>query len=260
MKYAIMSDAHSNPVALATALKDAKRRKCGKFVFLGDVTGYGYDVKKTLDLVRRNFDVVLMGNHDSVCAGLEKDRYVRLNPHYDVDRAQGQTLPEADIAWLRSLKYVFENEDFIAAHGDFVDPASWGYVFDAREAYNSFSASPHALMFCGHTHHACVWKHDGGDVSSWCEERFLVPAEKPESITLKLKKGVRYIVNVGSSGYPRNDLCCSYAVYDSAKRTVTVRRLPFDYDGYIAAMLAAKVELPQWLVRLLALCTEDIRP
>ena len=38
MKYAIMSDAHSNPAALELALKDAKKRKCEKFVFLGDTT------------------------------------------------------------------------------------------------------------------------------------------------------------------------------------------------------------------------------
>ena len=71
MKYAIMSDAHANPLALETALADARAARCGKFILLGDVTGYGYDPKRTLDIVRRNFDVVLMGNHDSACAGLE---------------------------------------------------------------------------------------------------------------------------------------------------------------------------------------------
>ena len=60
MKYAIMSDAHSNPVALSLALKDAERRKCGKFLFLGDVTGYGYDVASTLKLVKESFGVVLI--------------------------------------------------------------------------------------------------------------------------------------------------------------------------------------------------------
>ena len=58
--------------ALELALKDAKKRKCEKFVFLGDTTGYGYDVKTTLKLVKDNFDVIIMGNLDSICAGLNR--------------------------------------------------------------------------------------------------------------------------------------------------------------------------------------------
>lgn len=256
MKYAIMSDAHSNPVALETALKDAKRRKCEKLLFLGDVTGYGYDVGTTLKLVKKSFDVVLMGNHDSVCSGLEDGRFVRMNPNYDIDRAQGQTLSKPDLAWLESLKHVYENEDLVAAHGDFVRPADWGYVFDEREAAASFAACPRELMFCGHTHHACVWQFDGRKVVGLLEDRFRRPAVKNEAVSFKLRKGRRYIVNVGSVGYPRNDYCCSYAIYDSEARRVTVRRLPFDFEGYVEAMRAAGVVLPMWLERLLRLAEE----
>ena len=79
MKYAIMSDVHANPKALETALSDARAAGCDKFILLGDVTGYGYDPKKTLELVRANFDVVLMGNHDSACVGLEPEWEVKMN-------------------------------------------------------------------------------------------------------------------------------------------------------------------------------------
>ena len=73
MKYAIMSDVHANPAALEKALKDARAVGCEKFILLGDITGYGYDPKRALELVRENFDVVLMGNHDSACLGLEPE-------------------------------------------------------------------------------------------------------------------------------------------------------------------------------------------
>ena len=59
MKYAIMSDVHANPVALETALADARAHKCENFVFAGDVTGYGYDGNAALRLVRENFDVAI---------------------------------------------------------------------------------------------------------------------------------------------------------------------------------------------------------
>lgn len=256
MKYAIMSDAHSNPAALALALKDAKRRKCGKFLFLGDVTGYGYDVASVLKQVKAEFDVVLLGNHDSVSSGREDGRFIRMNPNYDIDRVQGQVLPKADIAWLKSRELVYANDDLIAAHGDFVDPGSWGYVFDERNARESFLACPRELMFCGHTHHACVWQFDGRKIVNLFEDRFRRPAVKSEEISFKLRKGRRYIVNVGSVGYPRNDLCCSYAIYDSESRRVTVRRLPFDFEGYVDAMDAAGVMLPSWLERLLRFAEE----
>ena len=57
MKYAIMSDVRANPRALETALADSRAQKCEKFVFAGDVAGYGYDANAALRLVRENFDV-----------------------------------------------------------------------------------------------------------------------------------------------------------------------------------------------------------
>ena len=86
-----------------------------------------------------------------------------------------------------------------------------------------------------------------------------MPAASPETISFRLKDGVRYIVNVGSVGYPRNDLCCSYVIYESATRRVTIRRLPFDFGGYIKSMIAAKIELPPWIVEILTLAAGAVR-
>ena len=58
-------------------------------------------------------------------------------------------------------------------------------------------------------------------------------------------------MNVGSGGNPRNDLCASYAIYDAEAERVTLRRLPFDFKGYIAEMLAHEIDLPSWLCDLL---------
>ena len=58
-------------------------------------------------------------------------------------------------------------------------------------------------------------------------------------------------MNVGSVGNPRNDLCASYAIYDSDAARVTIRRLPFGFKGYITEMLAHEIDLPDWLGDLL---------
>lgn len=252
MKYAIMSDVHANPKALETALADAREFGCEKFVFLGDVTGYGYDVVAAMKLVRENFDLVLMGNHDSACAGLEPRRECVINHNYHLDVAQREQLQPEDLDWLRGLKHLHAKRGVVFSHGDFIAPREWGYVYNDYVALENFEARKERLMFCGHTHHAQIWKlPKKGEVTAPFEAQFGMPAMAAESLVVKLENGSRYIVNVGSVGYPRNDFCSSYAVYDTRSRTVTLRRLPFDFKSYIDSMLARKIDLPGWLARLL---------
>ena len=62
MKYAVMSDVHVNPVALAKAVDDA--RTCGveAFVCLGDIVGYGpsLDEAKKMSKYPRDLDEAYM--------------------------------------------------------------------------------------------------------------------------------------------------------------------------------------------------------
>ena len=46
MLYAVMSDVHANPQALARALADAREQGAEKFICLGDVVGYGPDARR----------------------------------------------------------------------------------------------------------------------------------------------------------------------------------------------------------------------
>ena len=252
MKYAIMSDVHSNPMALEKALKDARSRGCRKFILLGDITGYGYDAERALAIVRKEFDVVLMGNHDSACVGLEPSWEVMMIPNYDIDRAQREMLTKDDVDWIRALDYTYKTGGAAFTHGDFTQPKSWNYIFSCEEAVRNFFSRTEKLMFCGHTHHAAIWEQNKkGEFKSKSEKRFRTPAVKPETITFTPRNESRYIVNVGSVGYPRNDLCSTYCIWDSVANKVTIRRLAFDFKGYIIEMLKHNVELPRWLAELL---------
>lgn len=260
MRYAIMSDVHSNPAALETALGDARAQGCGKFILLGDITGYGYDAKKALGAVRKNFDIVLLGNHDSACLGRETSICDLQNPNYDIDRAQRLQLTKTDLKWLGARKFLKVVDGMALAHGDFASPESWGYIIDERDALDSFLAREEDLMFCGHTHHLAVWRRCGSSPAECVSESRLakLPAAA-ESIVFKRRKGERYIVNVGSVGYPRNDWCSSYAICDPESDEFTLRRLPFDFRGYISNMQKRGVGLPPWLCRLLLAAAGDMR-
>lgn len=258
MKYAVMSDVHSNPQALRIALEDAERMGCERYLFLGDVTGYGYDVKTSLKLVREGFDVVLMGNHDSVCAGLEPERLVMPNPNYDIDRAQRGLLAEEDLEWLRTRPYVVAEGGAAFAHGDFTRPKAWNYILTIGAALRNFFSRDERVLFCGHSHHATVLElTTKGRVLANLERQFGVPVVEPETVEIELREGIRYIVNVGSVGYPRNDLCASYAIYDPEASRVSVRRLPFDFRDYVSCMQGAKIAFPPWLMELLMAAVKE---
>ena len=108
------------------------------------------------------------------------------------------------------------------------------------------------MLFCGHTHHAEVWSLSRKKMISRPSDACIkgVP-EAPETIEFKLEKGMRYIVNVGSVGYPRRDFCMSYAICDPESDAFAIRRLPFDFKSYILAMLEHDIDLPGWLAHLL---------
>jgi len=244
-----MSDAHANPVALAKALADAKRQGCDRYLFLGDMTGYGYDAKATVDAVRRGFDVVLMGNHDSVCVGLDRQASSLANRNYDLDRASRAALTELDVEWIRTREYRHDEGGFACVHGDFIDPADWGYVNYPQDAWFNFLAlGERRLAFCGHTHHACVWTMTNGRrLECRVDELGERLPRVAESQTVMMHDGVRYLVNCGSVGYPRRDPWSTYAIYDADGRSVSIRRLPFDFAGYVAAMTERGIALPPWL-------------
>ncbi|MBO7683460.1 MAG: metallophosphoesterase family protein [Kiritimatiellae bacterium] len=256
MLYAIMSDVHSNPAALGTALADARELGCARFVLLGDITGYGYDVRGAMAAARSSFDLVLLGNHDSACLGRETSPCDLANPNYDIDRAQRGQLTKSDLRWLGARELVRSMDGMALAHGDFVRPGAWGYIVEERDALMSFNAREESLMFCGHTHHAAVWRSSGPRSAECVSERLLggPPAER-ESVTFRRGKGERHIVNVGSVGYPRNDLCSTYAICDPESDEFTIRRIPFDYRTYVSEMLRGNVGLPPWLCRMMLLAS-----
>ena len=69
MKFAILSDVHSNLDALQVILDNTKDQKCTHYVCLGDVVGYGPNPVECLSIIRSLNCPVVMGNHDEYCAG-----------------------------------------------------------------------------------------------------------------------------------------------------------------------------------------------
>ena len=167
--------------------------------------------------------------------------------------------PCIDTVYSRNILFfqLMEEQGYITADehqaavkplSDFIEPGSWNYIFSIRDAVLNFRFRGDGIMFCGHTHHAAVWElTDKGMVRPRLERRFSSPALRNETSTIRIRAGSRYIINVGSVGYPRNDRCVSYAIYDDEAKSVSMRRLSFDFKGYVAKMLDRGIRLPRWL-------------
>ena len=65
MKYAVITDVHSNVFALEAALKKIDELRPDKIICLGDIVGNGFYPEETVSLLRARKDVTCVkGNHD----------------------------------------------------------------------------------------------------------------------------------------------------------------------------------------------------
>jgi predicted phosphodiesterase len=217
MRYAIISDIHANEQALKAVLADAAAKGVDRIVCLGDIVGYGPLPAETVRLARAACHIAIAGNHDDAVSGRSSaDGFIGLAG--DAVSRHRDALAPGDIAWLKSLPYVYEGDGFTACHGDFTDPPQFYYIEEISDAEANFKACGADLMFVGHTHVPSLFL-TGASGKTY--------KTGPQDFTLE--SGKRYIVNPGSVGYPREaDGKClsSYVIFDSAEKSVTFHYLP----------------------------------
>jgi len=230
LKYAVLGDIHANLEALTAVLEDARHQGCTRHVCVGDIVGYNASPGECLEVVRGLGMPSVKGNHDeyaSNTAGLEN-----LSP-----RAAAailwtrQRLDEPDKQWLHELKFVRNIDGFSIVHATLDAPERWGYVFDRLTAAASFVYQNTQVCFYGHTHLPMVFARDGA-------------VRGGAFSIIQVEPGVRYLVNVGSVGEPRDGSClASYVVYDPGRRSIELRRIPFDHATAEAKVRAAGLPL-----------------
>ncbi len=244
MRYAILSDVHANETALGVVLADAADMGAEKIICLGDVLGYGPDPVPALELVYRKAHVCLAGNHDDAVSGRFPVEDFTSFAAAAVERHRAALAPAA-LDWLRHLPHVCAfpgaggraQGSFACAHGAFAVPEGFDYVLEPRDAMPSWQRRTEQLLFVGHTHKPGIF--------------VLGPSGEPHALAPEdfvLEDGKRYLVNVGSVGYPRSGACrSSYCIYDDATGSVFFRSLPFDLEGYRAKMNGQGLDEAPWV-------------
>lgn len=229
----ILSDLHSNLHALRAVLRFTRRRAIHRFVFLGDLVGYGAHPNQLLDKIRDLRPRFLVrGNHDKVCADLEPDNSFSLPAKQAADWTR-EKLRQDNWRFLVDLPVgpLWVGEDYMIAHGSPMDEDA--YLLHMREISQAFDAFQGQLCFFGHTHlPGCFELNEALGQLNWI---CLQPGE-----WFSLQPQCRYLVNPGSVGQPRDrDPRVSFMTFDPKRRRLRLHRLDYDVKGAARAILAA---------------------
>jgi len=243
MRYLIFTDIHGNLEAFLALLKFAQKKKIDQYIFLGDLVGYGASPNETIAKIQTLSPLIMVrGNHDKAVSGL--DSVESFNPiaasaiHWTRTHIQAKNL-----LFLRRLKLGPQRspESVTICHGSPFDEDYYIFgEFDAAEAFDHFKTT---LCFFGHTHFPFVYTEKDHIV----EGTFL----EGNSNEIKLEKDVRYLINPGSVGQPRDrNYRVACAIYDNDARKIKFYRLDYDVEEARRKILAEK--LPPALAERLA--------
>ncbi len=248
MRILLLSDIHSNLDALEASLAAAKPHDL--VVNLGDTVGYGACPNEVIDRARSLGSHFVRGNHDKAAAGLMDLR--DFNPIAGLAAlwTREQLRPE-NLEWLRDLPQgpiqLEELPDVQFVHGSPIDEDE--YVVTLHDAIAPLSAPTPPLTFFGHTHlqGAFSFNTPAGDA-------YRPPYRtvgQNEISEYPLRRGVRYLINPGSVGQPRDgDWRAGFAIFDTDAWSVTFQRTPYNLKNSQDRILAAN--LPQRLATRLA--------
>ncbi|GAB4150379.1 MAG: metallophosphoesterase family protein [Planctomycetota bacterium] len=246
---AVISDIHSNAVALRAVLDDIAARDIKRIICLGDLVGYGPEPLEVVKMAM-DFEFTIKGNHDAAMLNGIPENFNpiarrasewtrnQIDPmkHTGIFSRTLKRTKEQCWKFLESLPIEVEMGTDLFLHDTPVSPGSSGYVYNTEEAKLAFKRNPHfRRFFIGHSH---------------------IPMIFTSSDLILPKHGKKYdfkgqhIVNVGSVGQPRdNDPRSCYVIGDDG---ITFIRVEYNVEETVQKILD-NPELDNFLARRLLL-------
>ncbi len=254
-RIAILSDIHANYHALCAVIDDLGAEQCTDIVCLGDVVGYNAYPRECLNYIRSLSCPVVKGNHDEEVS-IPSTASARMNPAarmaMEWTRAQ---LDQEQLTWLARLQYQrivhpSHGSSFTIVHSTLDQPKAWNYIFNANDATSNFRRQYSDMCFHGHTHVPKLFYWDGMHAREDYNVLHPMYVEGSSCVEYPLQAGVKYFINVGSVGQPRDhDPRACYVIYDSDRNAVVFKRV--EYNLRAAQEAVRSVGLPEYLAERL---------
>jgi diadenosine tetraphosphatase ApaH/serine/threonine PP2A family protein phosphatase len=236
MKVAVLSDIHSNVVALDAVL--AAVGTVDAVWHLGDVVGYGPEPDAVVERLRAVGAVGVRGNHDdAVVSAVEPADFVSYAA--TAVRWTRKHISPATREFLESLPLTLAPAglDVTLVHGMPESPLS-SYLHSALDAADSLSDVESRHCIVGHTHVPIAFRESAPGVM-----RSNGPMTDGDDILLG---GARHVLNPGSVGQPRDgDPRAAFMLIDTERGRVTWRRVAYDVAAVQGSIRVAG--LPGWL-------------
>lgn len=233
MRYGIFSDVHSNLEAFSVVYDFYKKMNVDKYIFIGDIIGYGANPGECLYLLKNLNPVAVAGNHDwAVIDKLELD-YFNSYAKEAILWTKNRILFE-DSLYINSFLLMYEEDDFVCVHGSLESPQKFNYILNLSDSLRNFLLLKKDILFVGHSHKMVSFIFYDNKVMYLYDMEF------------EIQKNAKYIINVGSVGQPRDrDNRSCACIYDSDKKVVFLKRLEYNIKKAADKILSAG--LPQVL-------------
>ncbi|MEI6897699.1 MAG: metallophosphoesterase family protein [Psychromonas sp.] len=158
MKFAVLSDIHSNVFALEAVIADAKKHNIDFMVNLGDILYGPIAPRATYDLLIKHQLITICGNQDrQIFEAKAPEISSNLTMKFIID-----DLGTEPIAWMKSLPFDLQlTEDVYLCHGTpdddliyLLENVDLGYarLRSDSEIINYLNGQKSKLICCGHTH------------------------------------------------------------------------------------------------------------
>lgn len=240
MRLAVLSDIHSNLVALDAVLADLATLPAVDEIWVcGDIVGYGPQPNEVIDRLRERDARAVMGNHDGAAVG-------KVDTGWFNDAAAAaivwttEVLTPGSREYLSALPERRRDGELTAVHGSPREPV-WEYMVSPAVAAANLGDFETRTCLFGHTHFPVLYAATDGAVSR---------VNRSLGAASPLPEG-RLFLNPGSVGQPRDgNPDSSYLVLDLGAGSVEFRRVPYDIAR--TQELMREHRLPTWLVERLS--------